>query len=337
MKRSRPSWWGRRNLLARILLPLSLLFLGVTRLRRLAYQVGWLHSEKLAVPVVVVGNLAVGGSGKTPVVIWLVSQLKSRGFQPGVLSRGYGGTVTGSVPVLEGSSPDVVGDEPVLLRARTGCPVWVGRDRVATGKALLATHPEVDVLVTDDGLQHLRLQRDAEIVVVDDAVVGNAWLMPAGPMREPLGRLSSACLVVANGGSSPRIQKGANTAHVVLMTLEPGEFYRLNDFSERCSASSFFGKSIKALAGIGHPQRFFDTLSELGLSGFEKCSLPDHHEYAAEDVRTESGVALVMTEKDAVKCRSLAPADAWVLPVEAQIDSRALDVLLEHLHGSKTA
>lgn len=337
MKLSRAFWWQRRGVIACLWLPVSALFMLLVGLRRAAYRWGWLKSENLPVPVIVVGNLAVGGSGKTPVVIWLAQALAGRGFRPGILSRGYGGRVQGPCPVVPDSQPEEVGDEPVLLALRTGCPVWIGRDRVAVGQALLSSHPAVDVLITDDGLQHLRLRRTAEVVVMDDAMTGNGWMLPAGPLREPLSRAASASLVIGNGGLAAPIRARLRAVPYVAMRLVPGEFHRLGDPCRRRGADTFHGQPLRAIAGIGHPRRFFATLEALGLHPAIISAFPDHHAYTAADLATEAGTALLMTEKDAVKCRALAPADSWVLPVEAQIDAAALDVLLEHLHGSKTA
>jgi tetraacyldisaccharide 4'-kinase len=337
MTLNRPAWWSKRGFVAALWLPLAGLFFAVSALRRAAYRAGWLRSERLAVPVIVVGNIAAGGSGKTPVVIWLAAALKARGFTPGILSRGYGGSASMPTAVQADSDPAQVGDEPVLLASRTACPLWVGRDRVAAGRALLAAHPEVNVLLTDDGLQHYRLQRSAEIVVLDETILGNAWPLPAGPLREPISRLASASLLICNGAISACLKSRLPPVPQADMRLEARQFYRLGPPAEKRGAADFSGQRLHALAGIGNPERFFTTLRGLGLKLESARAFPDHHAFTEADLRLPAGEVLLLTEKDAVKCAALAPADAWVLPVEARIDDAALDLLLEHLHGSETA
>lgn len=334
---NRPAWWSSRSLSAVLWLPLAGLFFGVSALRRLAYRAGWLQSETLSVPVIVVGNIAAGGSGKTPVVIWLAAALRARGLRPGVLSRGYGGTAGVPTSVQADSDPALVGDEPVLLARRAACPLWVGRDRVAAGRALLAAHPEVNVLITDDGLQHYRLARSAEIVVIDETILGNAWPLPAGPLREPVSRLASAGLLICNGAISALLESRLPPVPRASMRLEARQFYRLGQPAEKRLAADFSGQRLHALAGIGNPERFFTTLRNLGLELASTRALPDHYAFASEDLSLPDGEVLLLTEKDAVKCASLAPADAWVLPVEACIDEAALEPLLERLHGPETA
>jgi tetraacyldisaccharide 4'-kinase len=330
----RPSWWRTRSWLAVLWLPAGLLFQAISSLRRLAFHKHWLASRKLGVPVIVVGNIAVGGSGKTPVVIWLCAALRRRGWHPGILSRGYGGTARIPTAVTPESSPTTVGDEPVLLARRTGCPLWIGSDRAAVGAALLAAHPEVNILVTDDGLQHYRLQRDAEIVVLDEAILGNLWPMPAGPLREPPARLANANLLIDNGPLSPALLARLPPLRHAAMQLEPGRFYRLANQAETCTAAAFGAQATHAIAGIGHPERFFETLRTLGITLASSRGLPDHHALTTADLSVPAGEVLLLTEKDAVKCPSPAPDNVWVLPVEARIDDAALDDLLEPLHGS---
>ena len=280
---TRPVWWSRRSLIAWLWLPLAGLFFGVSALRRLAYRRGWLASEILPVPVIVVGNIAAGGSGKTPVVLWLAAALQARGLRPGILSRGYGGSAALPTAVEAASDPAQVGDEPVLLARRSGCPLWVGRDRVAAGRALLAAHPDVNVLITDDGLQHYRLARTAEVVVIDETILGNAWPLPAGPLREPVSRLGLASLLIANGPISPCLQNRLPPVPRADMRLEARQFYRLGQPSEKRSAADFSGQRLHALAGIGNPERFFTTLRELGLRLASTRALPDHHAFVPED------------------------------------------------------
>lgn len=337
MALTRPVWWSSRSLIACLWWPLAGLFFVISGLRRGLYRKGLLRQLRLPVPVIVVGNIVVGGSGKTPVVIWLAAALKARGYTPGVLSRGYGGQARQSMAVTAASDPALVGDEPVLLARRTGCPLWVGRDRVAAGRALLAAHPEVDVLITDDGLQHYRLARDAELVVLDEVILGNRYLLPAGPLREPLGRLREASLLVSNGGLSADLLASLPAVPRVGMRLQPGRFYRLTDPGETCCAADFSTRRVRALAGIGNPARFFSTLRSLGLKPYSERAFGDHFAFSRADLALPDGEVLLLTEKDAVKCATLAPPDTWVLPVDACIEDAALDHLLEHLHGPEAA
>lgn len=333
----RPVWWSRRGVIASLCLPLAGLFFLLSALRRVAYRRGWLASVALPVPVMVVGNIAAGGSGKTPVVLCLAAALRARGYVPGILSRGYGGSARLPTAVGAESDPALVGDEPVLLARRSACPLWVGRDRVAAGRALLAAHPEVNVLITDDGLQHYRLQRQAEVVVIDEAMLGNAWPLPAGPLREPISRLSVAKLLIANGPLSEALVRRLPDVPRAAMALEPGLFYRLSNPLETRSVAEFAGCKSRAIAGIGNPERFFQTLRSLGVAPTRCEAFADHYAFRREDLVVDSGEVLLLTEKDAVKCASLAPFDAWVLPVQARIDERALASLLECLNGSETA
>lgn len=311
------------------LLPLSWLFGVLTALRRTAYRRGWLAMDRLPVPVVVVGNLIVGGAGKTPMTLHLVEALRARGRFPGIVSRGYGGSgeVREVVPDSDGRE---VGDEPLLLRQRTGVPVFVGRRRGEAGRALLARHPEVDVLVCDDGLQHYALARDCEVVVVDGRGFGNRRLMPAGPLREPVCRLDSVDAVVVHGAPSPGIE-GA-----FLMQLRPDVFRALRDPTRTCLAAALAGKHLHAVAGIGHPERFFASLRALGLS-FVAHPFPDHHPYRSGDLAFGDHAVVLMTEKDAVKCRPFYRGEAWVLPVSAVVGPDLTARVLEKIDGRQAA
>jgi tetraacyldisaccharide 4'-kinase len=337
MASTAPSWWSRRGPAAWPWLPLAALFAGVSAVRRHLYRRGALASQKLPVPVVVVGNVAAGGSGKTPAAIWLAESLRRRGLSPGIVSRGYGGRVEGPAQVLPESSPHDVGDEPLLLARRCKVPVFIGRDRVAAARSLLAAHPEVDVLITDDGLQHYRLQRDIEIVVVDEKMLGNAWPLPAGPLREPLSRAADATLVLAHGPLSAPVRAALGEVPVFDMSLLAGRWYRLADPAERRDARDFAGLRTRAVAGIGRPQRFFDTLRAQGVRPDAMQAYPDHHAFTARDLAVEGFDAVLMTEKDAIKCTPFAPAQTWVLPVNALISDGALALILERLHGPQAA
>jgi len=297
------------------LVPLAALFGRVVRLRRLAYRRGWLASGHPGRPVVVVGNLTVGGSGKTPLTAWLATELAARGLRVGIASRGHGGTATGPVEVTAASDPAVVGDEPVLLARRTGARVVVARDRLAAARALA---PGVDLILADDGLQHYRLARDLEVLVVDGRRrFGNGRLLPAGPLREPVGRARDVDLVVVNG---------AGQAGEVTMTLEPGAVVALGS-GERSALGAWRGRRVHALAGIGDPARFFATLRAAGIDPIEHPR-PDHAPVGAADVAFGDELPVLMTEKDAVKCRSLPPARLAYLEVTARLDERGADELL---------
>ena len=320
-----------------VLLPLSILFGLVATLRRVLYRAGLLRAIRLSVPVIVVGNISVGGTGKTPLVLWLADFLRQQGYHPGVVSRGYGGGTGGAVAVDIHSDPAVVGDEPLLLAKRSGCPVWVGRDRVAAGNALLRAHAECDVLLSDDGLQHYRLGRDMEIVVVDgERKFGNGLLLPAGPLREGVSRLGSVDAVVVNGGG---LIAGMPLRNELEMSLEGGVFYNLCKPGLRASAADFGGKKLHAVAGIGNPQRFFAHLRKLGLA-FEEHAFPDHWAYRPQDMDYANADALLMTEKDAVKCVGFADERYWALAVEAILPPDFGQTVLQKLRdidGRQTA
>ena len=342
-----PGLWYRRRLAAALLplLPLSWLFLLLVSLRRSLFRCGALRSFALPVPVIVVGNLTVGGSGKTPLVIWLLERLREQGWQPGVISRGYGGTASAVQSVSATSLAVEVGDEPLLLAHRSGVPVFVGRDRVAAGQALLAAHPECNVIVSDDGLQHYRLQRSVELAVFDARGAGNAQLLPAGPLREPLGRLSGVTAVVWNGCPETLTARAAHALPQFAMQLVGARFVALNDAQHFCTADALRGKRLYALAGIGDPARFFAQLATLGLE-CEAHPFADHHCYSAADLAFAHDGVLLMTEKDAVKCAAICAeiplGEAWVLPVEAEINAAAdhaglLETILEKLNGRTLA
>lgn len=319
--------WQKRGLAAWLLLPFALLFRLLVALRRAAYRQGFLGSFRLPVPVVVVGNIAAGGAGKTPLVLMLAQELARRGRRPGIVSRGYGGAVIGVREVHANDGADLVGDEPLLLRRRAACPVFVGRDRVAAGQALLAAYPECDVILGDDGLQHYRLARDVEIAVVDRRLLANPWLQPAGPCREPLARLAHVDALVKNGAVEILVG-GVPTFD---MRIEGTRFVDVDDPAQTRTPESFAGLRLHAVAGIGEPRRFFDHLAALGLR-CETHAFPDHHRYAACDLEF-AGDAILATEKDAVKLRGLSRLPVWVLPVDARIDPDLATFVMEKLDG----
>lgn len=317
-----------------LLLPLSGVFVLLRGLRRLAYRLGLLKTVRLPVPVVVVGNITVGGSGKTPLVIWLAGMLREAGWHPGVISRGYGGSAHGPCAVGPDSDPRLVGDEPLLIARAGGVPVSVGRRRADAGRALLADDPRVEVLLSDDGLQHYALARDVEIAVVDGARrFGNGWPLPAGPLREPLSRLREVDAVVINGGEREAAAEGVPQ---FAMALRPGLFRRLGEPGVTRAAADFRGREVHAVAGIGDPQRFFDTLDTLGIRATPH-PFPDHHAYARADLPTGT---IIMTGKDAAKCEGFALRDAWVLEVDAILSPGLKELILTKLkecHGRQAA
>jgi tetraacyldisaccharide 4'-kinase len=322
-------------LLAWLLLPLGLLFFMLVGLRRWAYRVGLLKSERLPVPVVVVGNLIAGGAGKTPLTLWLAQHLVAAGHQPGIVSRGYGRKAQAVMKVSPDETAHDVGDEPLLLARRSQCPVFVGADRAAAARALLATHPECDLILCDDGLQHYRLQRNVEIAVIDRRGLLNGWPQPAGPLREPASRLRQVDVLVLNGDAIAPVTDVPTFA----MRLTGGRFYRFDAPRVTCGAGDLAGQTLHAVAGIGEPQRFFDHLAALGLQ-FESHAFPDHHRYAGDDLKFTEGVILT-TEKDALKCAGLTTQPIWVLPVDAVVEPdlarHVLDILEKKTDGSAPA
>jgi tetraacyldisaccharide 4'-kinase len=320
------------------------LFGALAASRRACYRWGLLKQQHLPVPVVVVGNLTVGGSGKTPLTLALAQQLKLKGRRPGIISRGHGANISAPLSVTPDSLAAQVGDEPLLLAQRAGVPVWVGPDRAQVGRALLAAHPEVDVLLCDDGLQHYRLARDFEIAVFDGRIAGNGRLLPAGPLREPLSRLHAVDAVVLNGKVDAAMLSAADGKPRFAMRLLPDNFYALADPSRTCTAAELKAQlagasEVVAIAGIGDPQRFFNTLAGLGLK-FTLRPFPDHHAFTAADLALPDGAILLLTEKDAVKCaafKSAAPTASWVLPVTADLLPDPTDLILEKLNGYAAA
>ncbi|WP_346205028.1 tetraacyldisaccharide 4'-kinase [Aeromonas salmonicida] len=314
-------WYGKsgwRWLLA----PFALLFAILSGARRFAYRRGWCKAYRATVPVVVVGNISVGGNGKTPVVIWLVEQLQARGFRPGVVSRGYGGKAPHYPYRLDAASTTAqAGDEPVLIARRCGCPVVVAPKR-ADAVRLLEQSGEVDIIITDDGLQHYGLSRDIELVVVDGVRrFGNACLLPMGPLREPVTRLKRVDAIICNGGEPA---KGEYAMRLVADVPR-----RVRDDAQ---ATEPLPSAVDALAGIGHPPRFFATLAELGYELHQQVGYGDHHAFDRDELVARFGQRLLlMTEKDAVKCRTFALDSWWYLPVSAELPTSLLDTLLQKL------
>lgn len=272
------------------------------------------QQNRLAVPVIIVGNISVGGTGKTPFVIWLVQRLREWGFKPGVVSRGYGGQAPAyPFEVTPETDARLCGDEPLLLARRLNVPMVVAPDRLAAAQALILKHP-VDVIVSDDGLQHYALPRDLEICVVDGVRgFGNGALLPAGPLREPPSRLREVGLVVVNGGG----WRGEAMQHAD-MQLRMGQAISLSDSQQHKALTAFKGQRVHAVAGIGNPQRFFGQLEAMGIEVLAH-PFPDHHRYQASDLAFDDERPVLMTEKDAVKCRTFASSQHWFVPVDAEL------------------
>ena len=334
--------WQARGPLACALWPLSLLFRCIAGVRRFMYLNGWRASTRLPVPIIVVGNIYVGGTGKTPLTIWLVQALRRAGYTPGVISRGYGvasGLETRAVSAR--SIAAEVGDEPLLIVLRAQCPVVVGRNRVAAAQTLLQANPEVNVILSDDGLQHYRLQRDIEIVLSDSRGNGNGWLLPAGPLREATSRPRDFTVV----NLEPTIALPASLPRTAVRMQLVGEIAeRLGDRSQTLRIADFSARlpvpRILAAAGIGNPQRFFNMLSGMGLV-FESLSLPDHYGFSANPFAAVDAEIILITEKDAVKCSQIETIKndprLWVVPVTAQIDVALIQQIVEKLRGHPTA
>ena len=317
-ERSAPPWW---------LLPLSLIYGVAAGSRRYLYAKHVRRSTRVSSPVVVVGNLSAGGTGKTPLVCWLIAHLSALGFKPGVVTRGYGGS-SGNVRLVGPSDdPNVVGDESILLARRTGVPVAVGRNRPAASQLLV--NAGCDVVVSDDGLQHYALARDCEIVVIDgDRRFGNGWLLPAGPLRETRARMACADAIVVNGGRA--LLDGA-----LSMRLEAKN--ALNLLGEAAKPlDEFAGRSVHAVAGIGNPERFFNMLRAHGIEVVGH-PLPDHARLHITDIFFPDERPVLMTEKDAVKCEGIAGAQHWYVPVTASFDGGEskllLDIVTQAIHG----
>jgi len=297
---------------------LSLTYAAAAGSRRYLYAQHWRRSTRVSAPVVVVGNLSVGGTGKTPLVCWLALRLAELGFKPGVVTRGYGGSAANIRLIDPSDDPKVVGDEPLLLARHTGLPVAIGRDRPAASQLLV--NAGCDVVVSDDGLQHYAMERDCEIVVIDgDRRFGNGWLLPAGPLRETPRRLAAADAIVVNGGRA--MLDGAFS-----MRLEAKN--ALNFSGGTRPLNEFAGHSVHAIAAIGNPERFFNMLRAHGIEVIGH-PLPDHAQLTPSDISFADARPVLMTEKDAVKCARIAGPDCWYVPVSASFEGSESGMLLD--------
>ena len=331
------AWYSRRvTPLAALLAPAALLYRGIVALRRACYRHGVLRTARLPVPVIVVGNLSVGGAGKTPLTRSLADALAARGWHPGIVSRGYGGTNRAPRPVASDDDPSLVGDEPPILAA-SGHPVWIGRDRPAAARALLAAHPACDVLIADDGLQHYALGRDVEIAVIDSSRgLGNGLMLPAGPLREPAARLEEVDAIVRLVAWGAPLPPSGNRGRDSVTTHEPLPWRNLVVADREPNLDAWRAGTLHAVAGTGHPQRFFDLVRALGFA--PACHpFPDHHVFAPADLAFPGATAILMTEKDAVKCRAFADQRCWYLPIRARIDPALVELIEERLRGPQAA
>ncbi|WP_455366943.1 tetraacyldisaccharide 4'-kinase [Kaarinaea lacus] len=305
------SWYKPFGVLTLILLPLSVIFCGLAAIRRSCYRLGLISGVRLEVPVVVVGNINVGGTGKTPLVVAIVRYLKNRGFKPGVVSRGYGGEAKQwPQSVTPESDAGQVGDEAVLIAKRCQCPVSVGPDRASAAR-LLVQNLDCDIIISDDGLQHLALQRDLEIVVIDgQRRFGNGFCLPAGPLRELTSRLNKVDLIVSNGMAK---------APEYAMQLKPSGFEPVGHANASMSVEVFSGRKAHAVAGIGNNERFFKTLEDMNIT-VQRHAFPDHYAYRLEDITFGDDLPVLMTEKDAVKCKQFELKDTWYLEIDAKLE-----------------
>jgi len=344
------SEWERLGGGALIFLPLTLIFALAVAIRRLLHRMGILPAWRAPVPVIVAGNITAGGTGKTPLVLAILDILQRRGWTPGVVARGYGRVPPreqdprGVVRVYpDVATPEHFGDEPVLIARRSRVPVYISPDRPAAARALLEAHPEVNVLVSDDGLQHYALARDVELAVVDaERRFGNGLMLPSGPLREPVSRLASVDAVVVNGGHADGIPGAVRfpmtLGEEAFVPLAGGDALAPPDFAHLAR-----GRAVFAIAGIGHPDRFFEHLAALGVSARNRA-FPDHHAFQPAELKLPGADIVVMTEKDAVKCAAFADARMWFLRVAAILPPEFEDFLLERLalarrraHGPQAA
>lgn len=331
-KKHRARYW-----LVPLLLPLTCVFWLLSSLRRFAFSSGLLKSYRVDKPIIVVGNIGVGGNGKTPVVVCLVELTKALGFKPGVISRGYGGKAETYPYLLDKNSTSAqAGDEPILIYQRCHVPVVVGADRVANAQRLI--EQGCDIIISDDGLQHYRLQRDLELVIVDGKrLFGNGLLLPAGPLREGTWRLPQADLVIFNGNKPDDIIEANDKS--LLMTLAASVVINIKT-AEQVSLVNFINdhQTINAVAGIGDPQRFFDTLQTLGFTLLKQQGFVDHQDFTLDDFdQFKMELPLLMTEKDAVKCETFAQDNWWYLPVNAQFSEQDVQALRQKIQVIATS
>ena len=337
--------WQRNGPWQILLRPVSWLFLLLVMLRRAAYRLGWLKVSNVGVPVIMVGNINVGGTGKTPLVLALVEALTRHGKHCGIVTRGY--QPGANVPTAEvvqvvptGGGAGSPSDEATLLARRSGVPVYTAANRVQAARTLLRNHGQVDVIISDDGLQHYALQRDIEICVIDSARgLGNGALLPAGPLREPASRLDEVDAIIVNlAANVTDVKNYAATTPAFEMTLANEIFINLKSgrsIGVTEAIALFQGLRIHALAGIGNPQRFFAHLVRLGLAPNRTQPFPDHHDYQSSDMPGIDAGIILMTEKDAVKCGSFADERMWYMRIDALLPNKFIELVLQKLSDWK--
>ncbi|MBT3203578.1 MAG: tetraacyldisaccharide 4'-kinase [Gammaproteobacteria bacterium] len=318
-------WWlWSKNPVSLMLWPLSLIFSLLVKVRVLLYQWHFLKSTKLPIPVLIIGNISLGGNGKTPVVVSLLKLLQDKGYQPGILTRGYKSDYEQETTILsQAHTFDKAGDEANMLSELCKCPIAVGANRVESATTLLKQFPELDLLITDDGLQHYALDRDIEIIVQRQQAYGNGFCLPAGPLREPKTRLKNADIIIDRDG--PDISERL------------GSCWNLKKPDLHCEISDFTGQKVNALAGIGFPELFFDALRKQGLTLNDCQSFSDHENFTAQHLQPFINSPLLVTHKDAVKLRPFATENIWVVPLELTLSDdlqyRLLTLLEHRLHG----
>ena len=315
------SVWYQKKAGGHWLLPVSWIFQQVSRLRRCCYKIGLFNVERLPVPIIIIGNISVGGTGKTPLIIWLAGFLQKAGFKPGIISRGYGGQARQWPQRVDAESDaGQVGDEALVIFQKSQCPMVVGPVRVDDAKLLLREYA-CDVILSDDGLQHYALARDIEIAVIDgERRFGNGHCLPAGPLREPISRLNEVDLKICNGAAQP----GEHSMRIegdIAVNMATGEHRPLAEFQRQ---------QCHALAGIGNPQRFYTLLMNNGIA-HQTHSFPDHYDYQAADIQFPDNKPVLMTEKDAVKCTAFVTQKHWYIPVRANPDPKFSERLLQLL------
>jgi tetraacyldisaccharide 4'-kinase len=330
--------WYNRHILAWFLTPLSWLFCVIVQIRKKAYSVGVFTQNRLPVPIIIVGNLTIGGTGKTPIVIALAQYFKKQGFKPGIVSRGYRGRAkTWPQSVCADSDPRLVGDEPVLLARHSGCPVAVAPKRITAVQSLL-DHEQCNLILSDDGLQHYALDRDIEIAVLDDIRRwGNGHCLPAGPLREPLNRLKTVDFILIKSTDSqveqkktPLLEEAGFLTAMTCKLIMPDKIQNIVDPSILYPLSTLCDKPVHAIAGIAYPARFFSYLRDKGLK--IHCHLfPDHYDYQASDIDFNDDLPVIMTEKDAVKCQHFAGPQHWYLPISIRLPQALTQGLLDTL------
>ncbi|CAN1496810.1 LpxK Tetraacyldisaccharide-1-P 4'-kinase [Methylophilaceae bacterium] len=305
-----------------LLLPLSVIFYLISSIRNYLYRFNFLKSFKLKIPVIVIGNITSGGTGKTPLVIHLANELKKNGYHPAIISRGYRSKLSSVCEVNKTSNVDDVGDEPILIQKHTHMPVFVSKDRVLAAKTLIKKYKKIDVILSDDGLQHYRLRRDIEILVIDGTrKFGNGYLLPAGPLRESKKKLSSVDAIVCN---HKKVIPGS-----YLMKYK--SYFLINlKTKQKISLNKVHLENIHAVAGIGNPDRFFNYLKSFNII-FNSSTYDDHYRFTKKDFINMKGRNIIMTEKDAIKCEKFSKSNFWYLPITAEIDSKFTDFILKKL------